>query len=224
MQQFAKTFKQLRKVNKNTSQRLNKNTQLFKVSTLFALKSISESSNIFYFNISSTELHFLYQGTTPGIGTRFPPLIFKTNSPSGVFTSKSSPLMARPFSSKTKALSSWPNGLLGKVNELNLGISSPCFFLNLCGYIDLIIFLLIFSILFWVFDFWNFLNDVRSPVLAKHATSYMLFLGSKVWAIFFDPLSGVSKVWLFNPPVVVFRLFSETQIKNLQQLTGFFSG
>ena len=48
-----------------------------------------------------------FQASTPGIGTRFPPFTFNTNSPSGVFTSKSSPLMAKPFSSKTKARSSF---------------------------------------------------------------------------------------------------------------------
>ena len=54
-----------------------------------------------------------FQASTPGIGTRFPPFTFNTNSPSGVFTSKSSPLMAKPFSSKTKARSSWINEWLG---------------------------------------------------------------------------------------------------------------
>lgn len=51
--------------------------------------------------------HHSHQGATPGMGTRLPPLIFSTSCPSGVFTSKSSPLIARPFSSSTKARSSW---------------------------------------------------------------------------------------------------------------------
>ena len=55
-------------------------------------------------NLPSSHHH---QAATPGMGTRLPPLIFSTSWPSGVFTSKSSPLMAKPFSSRTKARSSW---------------------------------------------------------------------------------------------------------------------